>query len=102
MAIKYIVEFKIERMFSPDDEITLRKVRYLIDEVIPDDDYGDNLRKYAVENLIKKRDFTKKTECLCVFAKFWDIDDDPDDPLADPVSEIHAYIYREDLNQNPG
>lgn len=88
----YIAEFQIERFYNPEESKTLRTVRYLIDELIPDDEYGDNLHEYAVKNLIKKRDFTKNTACICVYAKFWDEDDDPDDPLTDPVSEMHVYI----------
>ena len=91
----YIAEFRIERYYNPEKSKTLRTVRYLVDEVIPDDDYGDNLSQFAVKYLLKKRDFTKDTDCICVSAKYWNEDDDPDDPLTDPIAELHAYVYRD-------
>ena len=96
----YVAVFDLERMFNPDDSEDIGFTKHFVSEAPSDmyenGDYSEQLKEYAVKYLVRKRDFTKKTDCVCVWARYYN----PEDfgkPLRDPVVECHTYIYKEDL-----
>lgn len=98
----YIAVFIVERFFGPEHYEEIGWTKHFVDEypkdIYEDGDHSDELKDYAIKNIVRIKDFTKDTDCLCVNAKYYT----PEEfvkSLKEPVCECHAYIYKEELKR---